>query len=410
MLRLAQTRIAEQRRTRKLIGNRERHEIGIRYCLRSETTEFAEHHEEGDDTALLERICAAYIKAVDEQRFVQPSYGATPWWRKQERQLAPVRHALATRNIKKLREMYRAFFQDACSTGLVPRLFSETASPLGRVMSRVRKCLVLSDALYRIGYWHVQTGERFPISDLEGPAIGSPFGIRIGGTLVAARAEYQHYCAQRILDLVSSRNAVVTEIGGGFGGMAYYLLRSCPTATYIDFDVPESLALTAYYLSKSMPQLSMLLYGEEELTQNAIARYDIILAPPWELKSLPEQSADVTFSSHALSDLVPGAQAEYLREIARITGDWFLYVGAEEACRSLRSSLTERYPSLAGVEHRLSEWNRFRALSAIEVEHLYRVQKQDTNESTERDLFGSDPVDAEYCHDSMRSVPHDLPD
>jgi putative sugar O-methyltransferase len=163
---------------------------------------------------------------------------------------------------------------------------------------------ILSETRYRIDYWRSQTEGRFSISALQGPAVGNPFGAMMEGTLVPVRAEYQHYCAQRILDLITSHNAIVAEIGGGFGGMAYYLLRDCPKITYIDFDVPESLALTAYYLSKSMPQFRLLLYGEEELTQSAITGYDIILMPPWELSKLPVRSVDITFSSHALSDLI----------------------------------------------------------------------------------------------------------
>jgi putative sugar O-methyltransferase len=340
------------------------------------TVDIAPHVDESDDTALLERICAAYIKAADRQRVVRSGYRATPWWQKiQQRQLSAVRHALATRDIKRLQAMYRNFFHDPCSTGLVPRPADKTASHFGGVTSEMYRRFILSETRYRIDYWRSQTEGRFSISALQGPAVGNPFGAMLEGTLVPVRAEYQHYCAQRILDLTTSHDAIVAEIGGGFGGMAYYLLRDCPKITYIDFDVPESLALTAYYLSKSMPQFRMLLYGEEELTQSAISAHDIILMPPWELGKLTIHSVDITFSSHALSDLISAAQAEYLSGIERATRDWFLYIGAEDACESLRAFMEENYPSLVFTERRPSAWNCLRAPKAIEVEYLHRVQK-----------------------------------
>lgn len=351
-------------------------EEDIQFYPQNVTANISQHIDEGDDAALLERICAAYMRAADRQRVVRGGYGATPWWQKiQQRQLSAVRHALATRDIKGLQAMYRNFFHDPCSTGLVPRPADKTASHFGGATSDMYRRFILSETRYRIEYWRSQTGGRFSISALEGPAVGNAFGAMVEGTLVPVRAEYQHYCAQRILDLSASQNAVVVEVGGGFGGMAYYLLRDCPKITYIDFDVPESLALTAYYLSKSMPQLNVLLYGEEELAQSTIATHDIILMPPWELGKLPMRSVDITFSSHALSDLISAAQAEYLSGIERATRDWLLYIGSEDACESLRLFMNENHPSLAFIERRPSAWNHLRAPKAIEVEYLHSVQK-----------------------------------
>jgi hypothetical protein len=374
---LVQTQIAGHRRIQKLMSNGQYQcEDDIQFYPLSVTLDIDRHIDESDDTALLERICAAYIKAADRERAVRSGYGATPWWQKiQQRQLSAVRHALAARDIKRLQAMYRNFFHDPCSTGLIPRPADKTASHFGGATSDMYRRFILSETRYRIDYWRSQTEGRFSISALQGPAVGNPFGAMMEGTLVPVRAEFQHYCAQRILDLITSHNAVVVEVGGGFGGMAYYLLRDCPKITYIDFDVPESLALTAYYLSKSMPQLNVLLYGEEELTQSAISGYDIILMPSWELSKLPKSSIDITFSSHALSDLISAAQAEYLHGIERATSNWLLYIGAEDACESLRASIDENYPSFGFMERRPSAWNHLRAPKAIEVEFLHRVQK-----------------------------------
>src|SRR5580704_4359378 len=122
--RYAQTLVAEHSRVRKAVsGDRDRVENETRYGLRCVTEGFASHLAgKENDTPLLERICAAYIKATEYKASVRGEYDATPWWRNIQRNgLHAVRHALATRDVDKLRSMYRNFFRDPCGIGLVTR-------------------------------------------------------------------------------------------------------------------------------------------------------------------------------------------------------------------------------------------------------------------------------------------------
>jgi hypothetical protein len=386
--RYAQKLVMEHHRMRSAVSRGRTHpESNACYELQCVRGGFASRLDEAhDDTLLLERICAAYIKATEQRPSVPDEYGATPWWRNIQRNgLKAVRHALATRDINKLRTMYRNFFRDPCSTGLVTRPPGRAASCFNAEVDERHRRFIFGEALDRVDYWRTQTAGKFPLSDLSGPCIGNPFGVLFDDTLVVAGAEYQHYCANRILELLytdrphddlrAGDRTTVAEIGGGFGGMAYYLLRGKSNLTYLDFDVPESLALTAYYLAKSMTQSKMLLCGESDFTQNATRSYDVILMPPWELTKLPTNSVDVTFSSHALSDLVHAAQAAYLQHVARAARGWLLTVGAKAACDSLRMLIAAHYPSFACVATRLSEWNSYRAPRAEEIEHLFKVRE-----------------------------------
>jgi hypothetical protein len=235
--------------------------------------------------------------------------------------------------------------------------------------------------LYRIDYWRMQTGDRFTVADLSGPAIGNPFGVVIEGTLVRPEAEYQHYCAHKICGLLDSKTATVAEVGGGFGGVAYYLLRDRPGTTYVDFDVPESVALTSYYLMKAFPQLRFLLYGEEELTNEAISRSDVVLMPLWELANMPLACADVTFSSHAMSDLSPEGMVDYLHHVAHMTKDYFLYVGG--ASGKGMSDLVDRHcHSLKLVETGYSGRHAHRLSGIREVESVYRICSSESKPAT----------------------------
>jgi hypothetical protein len=154
--------------------------------------------------------------------------------------------------------------------------------------------------------------------------------------------------------------------------MAYYLLEANPEIRYLDFDMPESLALAAYYLGKSAPDRTMLLYGELSSLRDSIAEYDIALMPPWEMGKLATRSVELTFASHVLSDLIPTAREKYLKEIARFTGGLLLEIGGEESNETL-ASLAGYYDLLFSlVEKRPSDWNVYRAPEAREWERLLR--------------------------------------
>jgi len=349
-----------------------------RYNLQSVTDGFAARLDDGDeqnrDAALLDRICTAYIKAVRPQHFASEAYKPTRWWEQVRKgSLRPVLHALLTRDIDGLGKMYRNFFRDTCSTGLVGVPYGMTRPYLGT--REAHRALYLIDVLYRIDYWRSRTGGRFRFPDLAGPGIGNPFGIWMEGILVETGAEYRHCCAYTVGGLLDSETAMVAEIGGGFGGMAYYLLRDRPGVTYVDFDVPESLALASYYLVKAFPELKIVLYGEEATTKKAIAHADVALLPTFELAAMPMASVDVTFSSHAISDLSPEAAGAYINDIARITRRQFLNIGNQEPGQSLVELIGRTNKSFRLAEMRASEWNGHRSSNAAEVEYLYCLDR-----------------------------------
>jgi putative sugar O-methyltransferase len=371
---LAKALLAERINMARFADRGERSFAGDpRFDLRSVTAGFAARLDDRSaDAMLLERICTAYIKAVETQQSAREAYTASEWW-EQVRQgsLGPVMHALLNRDIPALQTMYRNFFRDPCSTGLIGVPYGASRARFS--VKDAHRRFYLIDVLYRIDYWMAQTDGRFALRDLAGPGVGNPFGVIMDGTLVEAGAEYRHYCAHRVAGLLDSEKGVVAEIGGGFGGMAYYLLRDRSGVTYLDFDVPESLALASYYLMKAFPQLRFLLFGEETLTKEAIACADVALMPVFELATMPAGSVDVTFSSHAVSDISLDAAAEYLRHIARITRSGFLFIGSNDASQALSDLIERRGDSFRMVETRSSGWHSHKIPPVDETECLFRV-------------------------------------
>jgi len=346
-----------------------------RFDLRNVTEGFAPRkNDSSDDTAILERICIAYIKATEQQSFVKQAYRPTSWWQGvRQASLAPVQRALAARDINALHAMYQNFFRNPCSGGLVGVPYQMAKAYSGEAVDDSYRRFFLSDALHRVDYWKAQTGNRFELSVLAGPDIGNPFGAVIEGTFVRTGTEYQHYCAHKIRELLPSSSASVVEIGGGFGSMTYYLLRDRPGITYFDFDLPESIALASYYLLKSFPNLNFLLYGEQELAKSSREQFDVILMPAFELSKLPAKSIDLTFSSHTMSSFSRSAIIEYVDQIMRTTRNSLLYVGRGGENISFQKLIGAKYPSLTlGEKHRL-EWNNQKFRNTNEEECLYQI-------------------------------------
>jgi len=360
----------------KILGARgdARFRDDARYNLLSVRDGFAPRPNEDDDTAVLQRICDAYIHTTARQPLAERAYEPTRWWNGvRKTSLGPVRRALASRDLVVLDGMYRNFFRDPCSAGLIGVPYKMSEAYRGRSFDDCSGRLFLSDALHRIDYWKELTGNRFDLHDLAGPDVGNPFGILLDGILVRSGTESQHYSAQRIAELLPPGKAVVAEIGGGFGGVAYYILRGRPQISYCNFDVPESIALSCYYLLKLFPHLEFLLYGEYASIGACLAQHSVALLPVFELNRLPTKSVDVTFSSHTLSGLTRPAMTEYLDQIVRITRKFFLYVGRSPESNPLREMIRRRYPALTLADQRVLEWNKQKRLNDAEVECLYQI-------------------------------------
>ncbi|MBV8895235.1 MAG: hypothetical protein JO051_01900, partial [Acidobacteriaceae bacterium] len=122
--------------------------------------------------------------------------------------------------------MYRNFFRDPCSTGLVGLPVDMQRCYFSGEIDALHGHFFLSDALHRLDLWRAWTKGRFPVDVLASPAIGNPYGVWVDGVFIRIAADYQHFYAREIADLLGPpTGGTVLEIGGGFGGMAYYLLR-----------------------------------------------------------------------------------------------------------------------------------------------------------------------------------------
>jgi hypothetical protein len=72
---------------------------------------------------------------------------------------------------------------------------------------------------------------------------------------------YFHGILDRLKQL---EHPVIVEIGGGYGGLAYFLKRILPRATYYMVDLAEALVFPAVYLQVTLPEyVDETSFGEE---------------------------------------------------------------------------------------------------------------------------------------------------
>jgi len=281
-----------------------------------------------DDLGILKRIIAAYKKAKIAQKSTGEAFNVSNEWLSiYERNLGPVMNALLTENVAELRRMYQNFFRDPCSTGLaglpidIPNLLSG-----GAIKQKYRE-YILCDVLHRYDLWKRRTGNKYAAAVLSAPIVGNPYGYTMDGVFIRAGGDYHHYYAHAIADLAgSSETQLVVELAGGFGGLAYYLVRNNPQLTYVDFDLPEATALASYYLMRSLPNVAIHLYGEVELAAEVLATPGIVMMPSFEIMKMPSKSAAVSFNSYSLAEMSPATIHVLLDQITRITSGYFLHV------------------------------------------------------------------------------------
>jgi len=328
-----------------------------------------------DDRALLERVADAYNRASKDQyahlELFRPSNEWLPIYR---RFLGSVIDYLEKRDIENLGKTYRNYFREDCSAGLVGLHGEMKSAFFGKNISYLSRVHYLNDSIHRFNLWKKLTGGRFPVSALAAPIIGNPYGYFIDGEFVKSGSDYQHYYAAKIIEAIGDKpDAVVAEIGAGYGGMAYYLIRDARDVTYVDFDLPENLALTSYYLLKAFHDKKVLLYGESDFDSGSLAQYDIILMPSFALDALPAESYDLIFNSYSLAEMSKETIAHYVRRSGELLkkGGHFLHVNHTRA-----SQISARdFPIPADftlLSEEIAAWNFGRNSHMDEYEFHYR--------------------------------------
>jgi putative sugar O-methyltransferase len=163
-----------------------------------------------------------------------------------------------------------------------------------------------------------------PIGSVHQPIIGHPAGIYVKGALIPINSFRDCFRALEISRILHDKPAAtVVEIGGGVGWQGYQIMRlsSPPVAKYIDYDIPEVLAIASYIALHSMPERRVGLYGED-------GDYDVAMYPHFAIADMPE--ADMVFNQNSFSEMDGETARAYLRMVEHRCVGYFRHINHEK--------------------------------------------------------------------------------
>lgn len=144
------------------------------------------------------------------------------------------------------------------------------------------------------------------IQSLAVPNVGNVWGLFLEDTLIVPKSLRYKLLSEQIASLISDELLpVVCEIGGGYGGMAYYLSHDSH-CVYFDFDLPETLVIAMYYHLCASPSKRIFIYhGMDNIPswKELIDNYDLIFMPNWCLALLPPQSVTLFVNTFSFSEM-----------------------------------------------------------------------------------------------------------
>lgn len=286
---------------------------------------FEERPAEGANESQIEDIATHYRQWKHEQNQAEAIYQVSREWLPiYERYMGEVMHALNENRITELKRMYENFFRLPLSTGLHGLHFDMTEKYMNPATP------ANNDDLRRYLEACAFAARNFllscPGTDIERlarPPIGNPYCYFLEGHTIYPGADYHYTFAEKISVLLKKfESPVIMEIGGGFGGLAYYCTRDIPNLKYICVDLPENCALQAYFLMSYFPSKKIKLYDGSAWTDD----YDVLILPSFGIGDIPDDSVKLSFNSYSLAEMGWPTINHYISTICRVTTDYFYHL------------------------------------------------------------------------------------
>jgi len=322
--------------------------------------------------AVLRRIQVAYCKAKADPRGFRSAYRVGNEWSPiYEKYMSTFISALQDNSTTVLRDLLENFFRRDFSNGLHGLHFEmvERYMTPGRPISApdmeayAQTVAADMDRLFK----------SIPDLDLrciDSPIVGNPYGYLIDG-----RFHYGlHflYFANKMAMMTGTANPRIVELGAGYGGLPWAIRTRMPGSRYIDFDLPEVLALASFYILSAFPQARVALFGEVDLAHTAnIDRHDFVFMPNFEIESLPDDWADLAFNSWSLAEMEPGPIANYVGHLCRTARHYFFHVNHAVHCKVSADLFPVDWKKFALLHRAPAMWGKSSHRNNVICEHEY---------------------------------------
>jgi len=328
---------------------------------------------------IFQRVSKSYNKAKISQNNAHDVYQVgNEWVPIYKKYMSEIMIALSEEDNDALEGIYNNFLREKCSTGLagIGGYERMTRNYFSGHISVKNARIYMKDVIHRFNIWKNEIGGTSDIDCLKGPLLGNPYGHYVNGIFIEASSHYNHYYATKIRMLQENRShSKVLELGAGYGNMAYYLMRDSDNLTYLDFDLPENFALTAFYLLSAFPNKKIALYGEIDIENDNLESYDAILMPNFEIEKMGNDSVELVFNSYSLAEMSHETINNYINIINRISKKYIFHLNHTK----YSSMSADDFPideNKFKLVHRVSaKWNMAINFAMDEFEFLYQSKK-----------------------------------
>jgi putative sugar O-methyltransferase len=273
------------------------------------------------DLNLSKKIFESYKKMKNEQKKTGDLYNPSSLWQKHlDKDYEIINSSIKNNDLEKFLFFLQNFGNWKSYLGI------ESHDIIQKYNSNILLKSFLEESIFggQLNIWRYFNNNKNDFSELNMPRYGNQIGATIDGNFIVIGSFFNHIYSS-ILNEYSNINkkTVIAELGGGYGKFAYYFLKKNKNYSFINFDIPEVLVLSMYYLIKSFPNKQYFLFGDKIFENSLIDKYDLIFLPCWEIEKVNENYIDIFINKNSLGEMNPEATKNYIKYICKICKIFF---------------------------------------------------------------------------------------
>jgi len=302
-----------------------------------------------EDTRLAERVVAAFTRAREHEASLPQSKcpGSDLWEKIAEDHQTEFLSLLVSQDVPAVarvlvnalhhRASYglntdseRISFELACSRDDAPILATTIAD---RFIALAEALAVLYVENPEWGRWGLNIYEDLGVVydrveralgfSLSIPECFGLYGVLAGKRVIHPMMAMHAYDCWRMFEVLNGViSPSICEIGGGYGGCAYYASQQ-PIDRYTIIDLPLINAFQGFFLAKTCGASRVRLYGET----NENGPLEVL--PYWSMFEIPNKTFDLVLNQESLPEIDHKQATAYIAEIARTSRRWFLSINQE---------------------------------------------------------------------------------
>jgi putative sugar O-methyltransferase len=273
------------------------------------------------DLNLSEKIFESYKKMKNEQNIIDDLYKPSSLWQKHlDKDYEIINNSIKNNDLEKFLFFLQNFGNWKSYLGI------ESHDIIQKYSSNILLKSFLEESIFggQLKIWKYFNNNKNDFSELNMPRFGNQIGATIDGNFIVIGSFFNDIYSSILNEYSNiSKKTVIAELGGGYGKFAYYFLKKVKNYSFINFDIPEVLVLSMYYLIKSFPNKNYFLFGDKVFENSLLNKYDLLFLPCWEIEKINENHIDIFINQTSLGEMDPEATKNYINHISRISKLFF---------------------------------------------------------------------------------------